>query len=100
MLKIRLKKTGRSKQPSFRVVVIESSKPRDGRSVEEIGLYSPRNKENVFVVNKERAAYWLKAGAQPSETIAQFFVKEGLVEKLKRGSKKPSTVKKTEKVEE
>lgn len=100
MLKIRLKKVGRSKQPSFRIVVMESSKPRDGRSVEEIGLYSPRSKDNVFVVNKERASYWLKAGAQPSDTIAQFFVKEGLIERLKRGSTKPSTKKKTEKAEE
>ncbi len=100
MLKIRLKKVGRSKQPSYRIVIMESSQPRDGRTIDEIGFYAPRNKDNVFTVDKEKAAQWLKQGAQPSATIAQFFVKEGLLKSLKRGSTKPKTEKKTKEKEE
>ncbi len=97
MLKIRLKRTGRSKQPHYRVVVIESSSPRDGKSVEEIGYYNPRTNPTTFEIDKDAAADWLSKGAQPSETIAQYFVKLGLLKSLKRGSKKPSTVKKEKK---
>jgi len=100
MLKIRLKKMGRSKQPSYRIVIMESSQPRDGITVDEIGFYSPRNSENVFSVDKEKAREWLGKGAQPTGTVAQFFVKESLLKSLKRGSTKPSTKKKTKEVEE
>ena len=100
MLKIRLKRTGRRGQPHYRVVISEASKPRDGRTIEEIGYYNPRNKPTIFEVDKERAQYWLSKGAQPTDTVAQYFVKEGLIEKLKRGSTKPSTKKKTKESKE
>jgi len=99
MLKIRLKRTGRSRQPHYRVVVIESASPRDGKSIEEIGYYNPRTNPTTFEIDKELAASWLSKGAQPSDTIAQYFVKLGLLKSLKRGSKKPSTVKKVKKEE-
>lgn len=95
MLKIRLKRTGRSGQPSYRIVVMESSNPRDGRTVDEIGIYNPRTEPTTFDINTEVAKKWLKNGAQPTDTIAQYFVKLGLMKSLKRGSKKPSTVKKS-----
>jgi small subunit ribosomal protein S16 len=95
MLKIRLKRIGKSGQPHYRIVVMESSNPRDGRAVEEIGIYNPRTNPTTFDINKEAAEKWLKSGAQPSETVAQYFVKLGLLKSLKRGSKKPSTEKKT-----
>ena len=95
MLKIRLKRTGRRGQPHYRIVVMESSKPRDGKTIEEIGYYNPRLKPSVFDVDKERAQYWLSKGAQPSDTVAQYFVKEGILKQLKRGSTKPNTKKKT-----
>ena len=95
MLKIRLKRTGRKGQPHYRVVVSEASRPRDGKTVEEIGYYNPREKPAVFQIDKERAEYWLSKGAQPTDTVAQYFVKEGLLKGLKRGSTKPSTKKKT-----
>lgn len=95
MLKIRLKKTGRKGQPHYRIVVMESSKPRDGRVVEEIGYYNPRVTPVVFDVDKEAAETWLKNGAQPTDTVEQYFVKLGLLKSLKRGSTKPSTKKKT-----
>lgn len=99
MLKIRLKRTGRSGQPHYRIVVMDSNLPRDGKSVEEIGYYNPRTQPTTFDLDKEAAAKWLSRGAQPSDTIAQYFVKLGLLKSLKRGSKKPSTVKKEKKSE-
>ena len=97
MLKIRLKRTGRWGQPHYRIVVMESHLPRDGKSVQEIGYYNPRTKPTTFEVDKDLAKEWLNKGAQPSETIAQYFVKLGLLKSLKRGSTKPSTVKKEKK---
>ncbi len=99
MLKIRLKRTGRAGQPHYRIVVMESSSPRDGKSVEEIGYYNPRTKPTTFEVDKELASKWLSVGAQPSDTIAQYFVKLGLIKSLKRGSTKPNTTKKEKKKE-
>ena len=93
MLKIRLKRIGRRGQPHYRVVVMESAQPRDGKTVEEIGYYNPRNKPSVFDIDKDRAQYWLDNGAQPTDTVAQYFVKEGLLDSLSKGSTKPSTKK-------
>jgi small subunit ribosomal protein S16 len=93
MLKIRLKRIGRKGQPHYRIVVMESAQPRDGKTVEEIGYYNPRNKPSTFDLDKDRAKYWLERGAQPTDTIAHYFVKEGLLDSLKRGSTKPSTKK-------
>lgn len=98
MLKIRLKRVGRNKDPYYRIVVMESSQPRDGKTKDEIGIYNPR--VNQFDVDKEKAEKWLKSGAQPTDTVAQYLVKVGLLEKLKRGSTKPSTEKKAKKTEE
>lgn len=98
MLKIRLKRVGRSKDPSYRIVVMESTQPRGGKTKDEIGIYDPR--KNLFEVDKEKAEKWLKNGAQPTDTVAQYFVKEGLLKELKRGSTKPNTKKKEEKTEE
>lgn len=99
MLRIRLKRTGRSKNTSYRIVVMESSQPRDGKVVDDLGFYNPRTEPSTFDINKEKASDWLKKGAQPSETIAQYFVKEGLQKSLKRGSTKPSNKKKTKEEE-
>lgn len=95
MLKIRLKRIGRRKQPSYRLVIVESAKPRDGKTVDDLGSYNPRNKPSVFNIDIEKAKAWLVKGAQPTDTVAQYFVKLGLVKSLKRGSTKPSTEKKT-----
>ncbi len=95
MLKIRLKRIGRRKQPSYRVVVVESSKPRDGRSIDDLGSYRPRNNPSIFDIDLDKAKSWISNGAQASETVAQFFVKLGIMEPIKKGSKKPNTTKKT-----
>ena len=67
MVKIRLKRVGKKKQPSYRVVVADSRSPRDGRIIESIGHYQPRLEPSEIVIDSERAVYWLKQGAQPSD---------------------------------
>lgn len=69
MLKIRLARAGAKKKVSYRVVVIEEKKARDGRFVEIIGFYNPRREPPEVALNQERVAYWLGVGAQPSETV-------------------------------
>ena len=69
MLAIRLSRTGSKKRPYFRLVVYDSRKARDSRSVEILGHYHPRSRPAILEVNQERIAYWLKAGARPSDTV-------------------------------
>ncbi len=75
MLRIRLARTGAKKQGSFRVVVIDRERARDGRFVEILGHYNPRRQPPEVVVNRERVDYWLSRGAQPSETVKSFLQK-------------------------
>ncbi|MBI1955613.1 MAG: 30S ribosomal protein S16 [Acidobacteria bacterium] len=72
MLTIRLARMGAKKQPHYRVVVIEKTRPRDGRFVEIVGHYNPRTKPAEIHLKPERIAYWLQKGAQPSETVRSF----------------------------
>lgn len=69
MLRIRLARTGAKKKASYRVVVIEGEKARDGRFVEILGHYNPRRNPAEVVLNRDRINYWLGRGAQPSETV-------------------------------
>ena len=69
MVKIRLMRVGKKKQPSYRVVVADSRSPRDGRIIEAIGNYQPREEPSGIAINNERAVYWLERGAQPSEQV-------------------------------
>jgi len=75
LLRIRLARTGAKKQVSYRIVVIERERARDGRFVEILGHYNPRRKPPELVVNRERVDYWLGRGAQPSETVKSFLKK-------------------------
>jgi small subunit ribosomal protein S16 len=69
MVKIRLRRTGKTKQPSYRLVVADSRSPRDGKFIEIIGHYNPIQQPKVLEVKADRARYWLGVGAQPSETV-------------------------------
>ena len=69
MVKIRLKRVGKRKQPSYRVIVADSRSPRDGRIIEAIGHYHPRQDPSVIKIDSDRAVYWLQRGAQPSESV-------------------------------
>lgn len=84
MLKIRLRRVGRRKQPSYRIVVAESSSPRDGRFVEVIGFYNPRTQPETVRVKEDRALHWLSVGAQPTDAVAHMFKKRGTLERFAR----------------
>ena len=71
MVKIRLMRVGKRKQPSFRVVVADSRSPRDGRIIEALGHYHPRQEPSVVEIDNERALYWLRNGAQASDSVRQ-----------------------------
>src|SRR5574344_728739 len=68
MLKIRLKRLGAKKAPTYRVIVINSTTKREGKPVQELGHYNPKTK--VMVLDKKAALEWIKKGAQPTETVA------------------------------
>ena len=69
MVRIRLKRVGKKKQPSYRVVVADSRSPRDGRIIEAIGHYQPRREPSEITIDNARAVYWLERGAQPSDGV-------------------------------
>jgi len=75
LLKIRLARTGAKKQSSYRIVVIEKERARDGRFVEILGHYNARRNPPEVIFNRERAEYWLGRGAQASETVQSFLKK-------------------------
>ena len=72
MLTIRLTRIGKKKKPFYRVVVIESSRARNGRFVEAVGTYDPLKKPAEIKLDSERVKYWLGSGAQPSDTVRSF----------------------------
>jgi small subunit ribosomal protein S16 len=74
-VRIRLKRIGARNDPVFRIVVADSRSPRDGRFIEELGSYQPQKPGQNFVLQYERAQYWLSRGAQPTETVASFIKK-------------------------
>jgi small subunit ribosomal protein S16 len=71
MLMIRLARFGAKKKPSYRVVVIEKEKSRNGRSVEVVGVYNPLTKPMTVNLKMDRIEHWMKAGAKPSDTVAR-----------------------------
>ncbi|MBM3833297.1 MAG: 30S ribosomal protein S16 [Verrucomicrobia bacterium] len=74
-VRIRMKRIGTKNTPVFRIVVADSRSPRDGKFIEELGTYQPRKKDQNFVLDLERAEYWVGKGAQPTETVASFLKK-------------------------
>jgi len=82
-VKIRLKRMGKIRQPYFRVVVVDSRKKRDGKVIEEIGKYHPKQEPSFIEVRSERAQYWLGVGAQPSEAVEAILKLTGDWQKFK-----------------
>jgi small subunit ribosomal protein S16 len=68
-VKLRLKRMGKKKQPTYRVVAADARSPRDGRFIESIGFYSPRSEPSEVRIDNEKAIGWLRKGAQPSEAV-------------------------------
>lgn len=90
-VKIRLKRLGKIRSPHYRIVVMDSRTKRDGRAIEEIGLYHPKNDPSVIEVDSERAQYWLSVGAQPTEAVVALFKRTGDWQKFS-GDTSPSGV--------
>jgi small subunit ribosomal protein S16 len=84
MVRIRLRRIGKKKQPSYRVVVTDSRSPRDGRFIETIGFYNPRTEPLTVQIKEDRALYWLSQGAQPSDAVARLLRNEGTLDRFAR----------------
>ncbi len=81
-VKIRLKRTGMKKAPSYRVVVADARSPRDGRIIENIGWYNPRVEPSAINIDAERALSWLKDGAQPTDSVSSLLKRVGILDRF------------------
>lgn len=107
-LKIRLSRAGAKKRPFYRIVIADSRSPRDGRFIEKIGTYDPMLKketENRVKFDEERARFWLSQGAQPTDRVARFFGRAGLIkweprETPKKSGPRPKTLERMKAAEE
>ena len=79
MVKIRLRRVGRKNAPFYRILVADSQSPRDGKFIEIIGQYAPRQSEGSLSVDEARANYWLDQGAQPTDTVRSLLRRAGVL---------------------
>ena len=84
MVRIRLRRMGAKRQPSYRIVVADRESPRDGRFLEIIGQYNPRTEPATVVIDEARALHWLTNGAQPSQPVERMFKNNGTLERFTR----------------
>ena len=91
-VKIRLTRTGRKKLPSYRIVVADSEAPRDGRFIERVGTYEPRENPARIQVDEALALRWLRKGAQPTETVLSLLKKAGIWKKFMDGKRENTAV--------
>jgi len=87
-VKIRLMRVGKKKQPTYRVVVADARSPRDGRFLEILGQYAPRQEPSLVAIDSERALHWLNAGAQPTESAAKLLQIAGVWDAYKEANGK------------
>lgn len=83
MIKIRLRRTGAKKQPSYRIVVADARAPRDGKYIDLVGHYNPLTEPATINVDAEKAAKWVGQGAQMTETVEKLFAKAGVLEQVR-----------------
>ena len=81
MLRIRLRRVGKKKQPSYRIVVADVRAPRDGAIVEQVGHYNPLTDPPTIVVNADKVKHWMGVGAKPSDTVVRLLQREGIFDK-------------------
>jgi len=79
MVRIRLQRVGLKKQPSYRIVVMDSRSPRGGRAIEVVGYHDPRTEPETITIKEDRALYWLGNGAQPSDAVRRLLEKQGVL---------------------
>jgi small subunit ribosomal protein S16 len=99
MVRMRLMRMGKKKQPIYRVVIADSRSPRDGRFIEIIGQYEPLREPSAIAIDEEKALAWLAKGAQPSEQVTALLKRTGIWTKfvadkprrVTRGTRKPGT---------
>lgn len=87
-VKLRLVRMGKKKQPTYRVVAADSRSPRDGRFIEIVGTYQPRQEPSVVNIDNEKAVKWLAQGAQPTETVEKLLKISGAWDEFKGASAK------------
>jgi small subunit ribosomal protein S16 len=92
-VKIRLMRVGKKKQPTYRVVVADGRSPRDGRFIEIIGQYRPRNEPSFAEIDADAALAWLRKGAQPTEQVQKLLAATGVWEQYEAGRAKPTKTK-------
>jgi small subunit ribosomal protein S16 len=92
-VKIRLMRVGKKKQPTYRVVVTDGRSPRDGRFIEIIGQYAPRQDPSFVQIEAESALGWLRKGAQPSEPVQKLLQSTGVWEQYESERSKPAVTK-------
>ncbi|MEG1529171.1 MAG: 30S ribosomal protein S16 [Clostridia bacterium] len=80
MVKLRLTRIGAKNAPFYRIVAIDSRKARDGKCIEQIGIYNPISSPKLVEIDAELAKKWLAAGAQPTETVRNLFKANGIIE--------------------
>jgi small subunit ribosomal protein S16 len=98
LVKIRLRRVGAKKKPSYRLVVADSRAPRDGAFIEVIGHYNPLTNPATITIDSEKALSWLRQGAQPTATVSRLLLKAGVSREAKppKAAKKPKAVKAAE----
>ncbi len=84
MVRIRLRRVGGKKQPSYRIVAADRESPRDGRFLEILGFYNPRTEPATISLKEDRIYDWMSKGAQPSDSVAKLFKIAGLPERYER----------------
>ena len=96
-VKMRLTRLGDKKSPTYRIVVIDSRKARDGEYIDKIGHYNPTANPAEVVIDKEKAADWLSKGVQPTETVRALLLNAGVIEKSDKLSPSKTNPKKKKK---
>ncbi len=96
-VKMRLTRLGDKKSPTYRIVVVDSRKARDGEYIDKIGHYNPTADPAVVVIDKEKAADWLSKGVQPTETVRALLLNAGVIEKSDKLSPSKTNPKKKKK---
>ena len=91
-VRIRLRRTGRKNAPTFRIVVAESTSPRDGRFIEIIGQYAPREDPSRISIDADSALAWLRKGAQPTEQVQKLLTGTGVWAQYEAERKKPDVM--------
>lgn len=91
-VKMRLIRTGKKKQPSYRVIVIDGRSPRDGRYLDQIGRYDPRQEPSLVEIDNEKAVDWLRKGAQPTDRVRKLLEISGAWSRYKVATGKVHTI--------